>query len=296
MLGMVALIKPVATKLSLLPFWCLYWLSDVFYFIGYKLLRYRLKVVRENLYRAFPELYRHELLAIERQYYHHLFDLLVEGIKGISITKESLLERFVCTNPELLNQYHAQGRSVLIVMGHTGNWEWAAGGVGLRIAHHLQVLYQPPKDARLNEFIKEVRTRFGTSIIPRKTALRHLLQTAGQAPTATVFLADQSPYQLEKATWTLFLNNMTAFFNGYGALAIRLGNPLLFPSIQRKTRGHYTITFETLIEDPSNHSVDELVKVFALRLEKEIREYPHSWLWSHKRWKHDFTARQALDQ
>ncbi|MBI3142998.1 MAG: lysophospholipid acyltransferase family protein [Bacteroidetes bacterium] len=293
---MAALIKPVATRLSRLPFWCLYVLSDIFYFIGYKLLRYRRKVVRENLYRAMPELYRHELLAIERQYYHHLFDLLVEGIKGIGLSREALLERFVCTNPELLDHYHAQGRSVLIVMGHTGNWEWAAGGVGLRINHHLQVLYQPPKDARLNDFIRQARTRFGTSIIPRKNALRHLLQTAGQAPTATVFLADQSPYQLEKATWTLFLNNMTAFFNGYAALAIRLGNPILFPSIVRKSRGHYTITFETLIEDPSSYGVDDLVKAFAHRLEKEIRNQPYSWLWSHKRWKHDFTAQRALGQ
>ena len=60
--------------LSLLPFWVHYLLSDFIYLVLYRLIGYRVKVVRENLTTSFPEKSEAEIREIERKFYHRLCD------------------------------------------------------------------------------------------------------------------------------------------------------------------------------------------------------------------------------
>ena len=55
--------------LSLLPFRVHYLLSDLLYIIIYKILGYRVKVVRSNLESSFPEMTAEELRVVERKFY-----------------------------------------------------------------------------------------------------------------------------------------------------------------------------------------------------------------------------------
>jgi len=279
------LLKPLLKLLAILPFWALYSLSNTWYFFGYKVFRYRLTVVRQNLTRAFPELLHNEIMAVERAFYKHFFDLFAEGIKLSKISEADLNARCKVENTHLLNNYFEKNQSVIIVMGHIGNWEWASGAVNTQIKHQLQSLYQPIKNVEIDEFVKNIRTRFGTLLIERKNALRHLLAQPIETLACTVFLADQSPYQIEKAQWHTFFGSPTPFFGGYAALAIKLKTPIIFPSVKKISRGHYSISFETLVEDSENFSSEEIVQLYAKRLEKEIRNQPFNWLWTHKRWK-----------
>jgi lauroyl/myristoyl acyltransferase len=62
---------------------------------------YRKKVVRTNLQNSFPEYAEEKRLLIERQFYGHFCDLIVESIKAFTISREELEKRFVHRNPEL---------------------------------------------------------------------------------------------------------------------------------------------------------------------------------------------------
>ena len=79
--------------LSLLPLWMLHGVSDFAWLVGYKIGRYRVKVVTENLRNSFPDKSPAELRKIRNQFYHHFADLLVESFKMFSITKEEALGR-----------------------------------------------------------------------------------------------------------------------------------------------------------------------------------------------------------
>lgn len=242
--------------------------------------------MRANLEGAFPELYRNELLKIERSFYKQLFDLLFEGIKLGSLSQEELLKHCSFKNPEILTPYFEQDKNVIIVMGHTGNWEWASASFNLSTKHQLQTLYQPIKNNAVNDFVLDIRQKFGTELMERKKALRQLLSQKNDTEIrATNFLADQSPYELEKATWKTFFNLSTPFFNGYAAIGKKLNYPIFYLHIFKEKRGHYRIELSKLVEEPSKLSVDEIVGLFAKKLEAEIRKQPFNWLWSHKRWK-----------
>jgi KDO2-lipid IV(A) lauroyltransferase len=281
-----AILKPIIFIVAKSPFWLMYLYSNVAYFIFYKLLRYRVKVVRKNLGMVFPTYMIPELKKIERAYYKHLFDLVFEGIKFTSISESKLLKRCEFKNPEVLNEIYESGKHAVIVMGHSGNWEWASGVVNLKIKHQLQSLYQPIKFTPLDNFILKARSRFGTELIERKKALRTLIQQKDADQLyATNFLADQSPYQMEKAEWINFFGLETPFFNGYAAIAKKLKCPVVFLHIKKEKRGYYSIETEIITEEPESLEHKEIASLFAKKLERRIIMQQFNWLWSHKRWK-----------
>ena len=75
---------------ALLPMWALYILSDILYVLVYKVVRYRVKVVRQNMKASFPDKSDTELRRLEREFYHHFADYVVETIKLAHISLEEL--------------------------------------------------------------------------------------------------------------------------------------------------------------------------------------------------------------
>ena len=120
------LVIPFLYLVSLLPFWLLYRLSDGMYFLLYYIFGYRKKVVYQNLRNSFPNKTETEIRAIQKKYYKYLCDLVLETLKGLTMSPKQALKR--CSiDPEmqkLFKMYHEKKQSVALVMGHWGNWEW----------------------------------------------------------------------------------------------------------------------------------------------------------------------------
>ena len=111
---------------SLLPFWFLYLVADLLFVILYHIVGYRRKVVQENLLNSFPEKSEDERKEIERKYYKYMADLMMETIKSVSISGKDVLKRMKITNPELMQHYFDQGKSIMAAAGHYCNWRWLA--------------------------------------------------------------------------------------------------------------------------------------------------------------------------
>ena len=109
--------------LSLLPFWVHYLFSDFVYLIVYRLIGYRVKVVRNNLTTSFPEKSEAEILQIERKFYHSLCDYFVEAVKMMTMSERQMRRRMVFKNTETLNLCIAEKQSIALYLGHTFNWE-----------------------------------------------------------------------------------------------------------------------------------------------------------------------------
>ncbi len=129
-----------------------------------------------------------------------------------------------------------------------------------------------------------MRSRFGTRMIPMKSAFKQMLAHRNEL-TATVFLADQTPMP-ENAYWTTFLNQDTPVFKGTEIIAKKLNYPVVYCYVKKIKRGFYEIHAETLVENPAATKEGEISEMHTRRLEKDIIANPETWLWSHKRWKH----------
>ena len=107
---------------SLLPFRVLYVISDFLYLVTYYVVKYRRRVIRQNIKSSFPEKSDIELRTIEKGFYHWFCDYLVETIKLMTMSKRQLMEHLVFTGVDVIDHYVAQGRSCGVYLGHYGQW------------------------------------------------------------------------------------------------------------------------------------------------------------------------------
>lgn len=271
---------------SILPFPLLFLLSDFHFLIIYYLLGYRKKVVFRNLRNSFPGRSDEEIKKIERKFYRHLSDLLLETFKTLSISKKQMLRHcsFHPSTTALFKKYSDEGKSVIIVLGHWGNWEWAGNTFSLLCQQQLYVIYHPLSNKRFNDLIVSMRTRFGTKLIPMRETLRQMIRNRDHI-SATAFIADQTPPS-ESAYWTTFLNQDTPVFNGTEKIAKKMNYPVIYVSVKKVKRGYYEVFAEELNAEPAKTSDGEITELHTRRLEKDIFGIPEAWLWSHRRWKH----------
>jgi KDO2-lipid IV(A) lauroyltransferase len=280
----VLLFYLVVKPLSLLPFWMLYGISDFLYGILYKVFRYRVQVVNDNLTRSFPNKTKQEIHEIQNRFYRYFFDLMVETIKILSISKKQVIRRFKFENPEVLDRYFPEKKHVIIAIGHYGNWEYLAVSGNLYVQHQLIAIYFPLTNAFFDKKLAQARSKFGFGLIPTSAVKQHFNDPPTQ-PSAVFFGADQSPSNPRKAYWTHFLNQDTAVLFGTEKYACEFNQPVLFASIRQLKRGYYALKLEVLHENPKDSEYGEITELYVRRLEKQVMERPEHWLWSHKRWK-----------
>ena len=80
----------IILPISILPYPVIYLLSDLLYFILFKIVGYRTEVVLKNIKNSFPEKDAKEQKAIMAKFYRHLCDLIVESIKGFTISEKQI--------------------------------------------------------------------------------------------------------------------------------------------------------------------------------------------------------------
>lgn len=271
--------------LSLLPFWALYGVADFLYFVLYRLVGYRTKVVRMNLENSFPEKSHDEVLKIESLFYHHLCDVIVESFKSFTISNREILKRMVVLNPELADRYFTEGRSILLAGGHYNNWEWIATSLNQQIKHSVAALYTPLSNKFFEKKMQKTRGKFGLKMIPTKNTTAFFEENKDQL-TATVFGIDQSPRHPNRCHWMEFLHQETGVMYGVEKYAKEMDYPVLFTSIDKIRRGYYTVRFSLLTDQPRNEPDGSIIEKATQQLEQQIISLPQYWLWTHKRWKH----------
>lgn len=272
-------------SLSLLPLSILYILADVVYLLLYHVVRYRRKVVYENLHNAFPEKTGLEVEQIAKRYYKHLAALMVEIIKMATISQSELKRRFAFKNLHLMNQYHERGQSTLICSAHYGNWEWGTLALGLNTTAVVYPIYKPVSNEAFGAWFKRIRSRFGNHLIPMRQTLR-ALQASKKIPTIFCFGNDQTPLRDESTYWVNFLNQPTAILLGLEKIAVRTNRPVFYMRVRVLRKGYYEVECVPLCLHPAETKQHEITNLHVNYLEQIIKEEPAYWLWSHRRWKH----------
>ena len=247
---------------------------------------YRKNVILSNLTNAFPEKKPSEINHIHKEFMKYFCDLLLETFKTLTISRKKMLKhcKLDPSAEELFKQLAQQNKSVIIVMGHKGNWEWGGNTFSLCCDHQLYVIYHPLENKHFDNLICKMRERFGSRLIPMRETFREMIKN-DHLLTATAFIADQSPNP-NKAHWMNFLNQDTAVFTGTEKIAQKLQYPIVFVSIKKLSRGYYTLLAECLQNPPYNDVEGEITEKHTKKLESDIIEQSETWLWTHKRWKH----------
>lgn len=269
-----------------LPLNVLYGFSNVAYLVVYYLVRYRRKVVFENLEKSFPERSVEERKRIEKAFYRNLVDTTFEVIKAANMSEQELLERVEHTNTGVLQPIIDAGQSMILLSAHSCNWEWLLLSTSVKLPVPMDVVYKPLHDEEADKDMFVTRSRFGVDPIDMKSFAKEVIKRKG-TQRAYCILADQRPGSNAKAFETRFLNQATRFFVGPETIAEFVKIPIIYVHMHRTERGYYKVTFEVLAQPPYKSQKDQypVTERYVKVLEKHIQEHSESWLWSHRRWR-----------
>lgn len=278
---------------AFLPLPVLYLFSDVNYFIIRYLMRYRYKVVHDDLVKSYPHKSKREIRRIEHQFYLYLSDYFFELIKMLDFSPAQFKSRYVYENPEIISHLLENKKNVMVVFGHYGNWEWMCSSpLWFGNLANISTLYKPVKNKNTNKLLLKIRGRFGVIGIDKKMVFREMLKLRKlDRPYIMAFIADQTPSAGKIHYWSQFLNRDTAILTGWEELAIRMNDAVVYLDVKRVKRGYYRVHADLLSESPNMLDPDkhELTELFTRKMERTINENPAFWLWSHRRWKHHRT-------
>lgn len=277
---------------SLLPLRLLYIISDFFYVLVYYVVGYRKEVVMQNLLIAFPQKTEAERIRIAKNFYHKFIDSFIETLKLLSAS-DSFFTKRLTGNWDVIDRFYDEGRSVQLHMGHNFNWEWGNVVLSQKVRYQIVGVYMPISNKALNRIFKKLRSRSGTVMLDAHKMAAEFLPFKG-TQYCLGLVADQSPARLHKARWFEFFDKKSAFTIGPAKNAILNNTVVVFGFIERPRRGYYNVNFSVASAHPLESTENELTKKFVDYLEQIIIKNPDMWLWSHRRWKHEWKEEYGM--
>jgi KDO2-lipid IV(A) lauroyltransferase len=244
---------------------------------------------QRNLEIAFPEMPEPERRRLLRGCFASLGRLLGEFSQLPRATPESL--RTIIEYDEVglahLREAEKNKRGVIFLTGHLGVWELHSFGWSA-LEYPLSFLVRPLDNARIEEMVEAVRTRFGNRAIDKQSAARQSLRVLREGGTLGI-LSDLNT-QTREGVFVPFFGKLACTTAGIAVLALKT-DAVVIPTcaVWNKERKRYFFHGDPPVElvRTGNHEKDIEVNTanFAAAVERMVRLYPDQWLWIHKRWK-----------
>ncbi|RMZ58344.1 lipid A biosynthesis acyltransferase [Chryseobacterium nematophagum] len=272
--------------ISKLPLKILYIFSDIIFFLNYYFIRYRKKVITENLKNSFPNKSNEEIAEIRKKFYRNFSDYLVETVKSFSISEIESRVRMQHINQHLFHEAKAEGKNIILLAGHVFNWEWINALARVIPQKHCHPVYRKVNNDFWENQMKKVRNKFGNEALEANEVILNIFRSKNNGDSAYMFVADQTPHFSHVNYGLTFLNQKTPAFIGYDKLATRMDLVFIYCEMKKVKRGYYQVNYHRIYPDDEKFAEHEVVIKFHSLLENTLHKYPDNYLWSHRKWKY----------
>jgi len=211
------------------------------------------------------------------------------GLHGLS--RLVRLERF-----DIVEQLLREGRGMIAVIAHQGNWELIGLGVTLA-GYPLSSLARPIENVWIERYLERFRTQTGQRIIPKYHALGEMIRVL-QRNEILVVQVDQDARHF--GIFVDFFGRPASTHRSPALLSLKYGVPIIPVNIYREGGVHHCVVNEPLRPEEFRGRPDPakaLTQAYTARMEGYIRQHPDQWFWVHDRWKSaERAARDHPDQ
>lgn len=263
-------------------------LADVLAFFAADVLRYRRRIVRQNIADCFPHLTPRQRRGIVRQFYRNLADYFFQTIRLAHLSQRKILKHISFKGLDQLASTFDSGQDVMLYTSHFGNWEYIPV-VAACMPSYEHVVFahvaRPLKNLWFNRFFHRLRSRFNVSVPMRRTA-RAMIGWRREGKQFIIgCLSDQKPGHNTRVETVDFLGRPTPFIAGTEDLARKFKCAVYYTDVRRLSRNRFEVTLVPMAADASLTQPGALTKLYAKLLTESIRRQPASYLWSHNRWR-----------
>ena len=256
----------------------------------YRLLPLRRKVVLDNLRRVYDTADDDEIERLAQAHYGHLGRLLWEFLWFPWLSPARRIAMARVENLDALLAAHAQGKGVLILTGHFGNFEvaTAAGLAQFPQAHgRFHFVRRPLQPEWFDRLVTRRFRKAGFGVLPKRGGLEAILDRLG-AGDLIVFPFDQHAGRKE-GVLVEFFGHPAGTFRSLAVIALNTGAPVVPASSWRDSDGQHVLRFESPIAPVEHADTNEAIRLntraYNRALERMIVRRPEQWWWVHRRWK-----------
>ena len=250
----------------------------------------RRRVAVANAHRILPDLPPGEARAVARSCFRKLGVNFTESLLFPYIPENEYGSRFRLEKKGRVDEALRGGRGVLALGFHYSNWE-ITGVSAILLGREIVALARPLKGhAGLNDFLNDLRSSTGLTIIPNRDTARDVIRLLGEN-RIVAFLGDQREKR-SRAVWVDLFGQKVPTSKGVVAVAMKTGAPVVPVYARREGFLRYTIVYnEPLLMERKGAPLDELIVRNARRvnafLEEIVRERPDEWFLAHRRFGRD---------
>jgi len=241
------------------------------------------RIAEKNIQVCFPELNKIQQTFLIKKILNETGKVILETGKmwqqGADKTLSLIQE---CENEHLIKQAQDQGRGVILAIPHYGSWEL----VGLYCARHYAMtsMYAPQEDPQVDNLIQQARQRTGAKLVPTDIKGIRAMSKALKNTELVAILPDQSPD--ENGVFAPFFNHPCYTMTLLPKLAKKTNSVVLFTYAQRLENGQgFKLIFREASADLAALELEQATIQMNLDVEKLIRENPHQYQWTYKRFK-----------
>jgi Kdo2-lipid IVA lauroyltransferase/acyltransferase len=251
-------------------------LGKLYYCIAAKQRKRALRQIQEHLNLS-PEAAE----RIIRRVFIKLSQTFLEVLYMPRLNKQSVSEYITIENRSYLEEALAEGKGVILLAAHFGNWEWLGAGLALFGFPLTSFAKRQPNEVYMR-ILAEHRSQAGIEIFYSKSLDLISAAKALKQGKTLGFISDQDAGP--KGIFVDFLGQQASTPAGAAVFAKKIHSPVV-PTfiVRRKTGGH-----QILLGEPFYFESDDTIQSFTQKLstitENMIREYPDEWLWFQKRW------------
>lgn len=237
----------------------------------------------EHLRIAFPDRDEAWIRSTARGTFAHLGRSLMESLL---ITPSRLAKIMDFPGRENLQRAYAQGKGVIYITGHIGNWE-LSGGV-LAASFPLRVVAAPLKPKALNDLVIHLRDKIGITVILRSMpgAAKELIRIFKENRVLGLLIDQDTDVD---GAFVPFMGRPAWTPTAAATMALKFGAPVVFGYAKRERNGRHTVHVEGPLELIRTGNLEQDViantAMFTRKIEERIRENPEQWVWLHRRWR-----------
>ena len=255
-------------------------------FLTEHIIRYRRKVILENLHKVYGEQLPKPQKQLIHEIYKHFIFLWMEFLQSPHLNPETVNRLLRIKNPEVLERIKKREYGYIFISGHFGNFEWLGQAMSMMHLPPITAIAKKQSNLKVDAFIVKLRQRHGARIVYTKEAMRES-EKALRNKEIVAIAFDQDARN--RGVFVNFMGLPSSTALGTAVLHLRTGAKIILMEALRRDYALFDVYLEEVkipdLEGDLNQKIVAITQLYTSKFEKWVRRYPEQWFWVHKRWK-----------
>lgn len=255
-------------------------LSDLRYLFA----RQDRRTVKENLKIIFPQKSEQEIKQIRKMMFRNFAKYLVDFFRFSKLDLTYIKENIKIENKEYLDAALSQGKGVIALTAHLGNWE--LGGVVISLlGYPFSAVALPHKNKMVDNFFNYQRQTKDVKVIPLGRSVKQCLDVFKK--NEVLGLVGDRDFT-EKGIILDFFGRPSLFPEGTAAFSLKTSAVIVPGFMVRNKDDSFTLRFEKPLESINTgdkySDLKQLVTQYKTIFEDYIKRYPDQWYMFRRFW------------